>query len=88
MANKIICAMGVGRGEMMADILALCAKRGTVVITNIHPALETEVRMSMTDLTLMEKRWSVRSSDQPICDTTFRSCASSTVRDSSTLTGW
>ena len=56
MANKIICAMGVGRGELMADIMALCAKRGTVVVTNIHPFLETEVKMSMTDLTLMEKR--------------------------------
>jgi S-(hydroxymethyl)glutathione dehydrogenase/alcohol dehydrogenase len=36
--------------------MALCAKRGTVVVTNIHPFLETEVKMSMTDLTLMEKR--------------------------------
>lgn len=56
MANKIICAMGVGHGDMMAGIMALCAKRGTVVVTNIHPALEMDVKMSMTDLTLMEKR--------------------------------
>ncbi len=56
MANKVICAMGVGRGELMADIMALCAKRGTVVIANIHPAFETEVRLSMVDLTLQEKR--------------------------------
>ncbi|HET6873495.1 MAG TPA: NDMA-dependent alcohol dehydrogenase, partial [Acidimicrobiales bacterium] len=56
MADKIICAMGVGHGDLMPGIMALCAKRGTVVITNIHPALESQVNMSFLDLTLMEKK--------------------------------
>jgi len=56
MANKIICAMGVGRGELMADIMALCAKRGTVVVTNIHPFNETEVTMNLMMLTIYEKQ--------------------------------
>ncbi len=56
MADKVICAMGVGRGEMMGDVMALCAKRGTVVVTNIHPAAESSVTMSLLDLTIMEKR--------------------------------
>ena len=56
MADKIICAMGVGRGDLMPGIMQLCAKRGTVVVTNIHPMFETDVKMSMIDLTLMEKR--------------------------------
>ena len=56
MADKIICAMGVGHGSMMASIMALCAKRGTVVVTNIHPMFEMDAQLNFTDLTLMEKR--------------------------------
>ena len=56
MADKVICCMGVGRGELMPGIMALAAKRGTVVVTNIHPMFETDLKMSMIDLTLMEKR--------------------------------
>ena len=36
--------------------LAITAKRGRVVITNIHPALETTANISLLDLTLMEKQ--------------------------------
>ena len=76
MANKVICAMGVGRGDMMADILALTAKRGTVVITNIHPAMEFSAKMSMANLTLSEKRLvgsifgsaNIRSDIPKLCD--------------------
>lgn len=56
MANVAINTMGVGSGEQIAKSLALIAKRGTVVVTNIHPAIETTVTMSAIDLTLMEKR--------------------------------
>jgi S-(hydroxymethyl)glutathione dehydrogenase/alcohol dehydrogenase len=48
--------MGVGSGEVMAEALALAAKRGRVVVTNIHPALEMSASMSLLDLTLMEKQ--------------------------------
>jgi S-(hydroxymethyl)glutathione dehydrogenase/alcohol dehydrogenase len=56
MADKVICAMGVGRGSMMASILGLAAKRGRVVVTNIHPMTELDVTMSLCELTLWEKQ--------------------------------
>jgi S-(hydroxymethyl)glutathione dehydrogenase/alcohol dehydrogenase len=56
MANKVIMTMGVGSGEAMAEALALTSKRGRVVVTNIHPAMEFGASMSMLDLTLMEKQ--------------------------------
>ncbi|MGD9701780.1 MAG: NDMA-dependent alcohol dehydrogenase [Acidimicrobiia bacterium] len=56
MANKVIMTMGVGSGEVMAEALALTAKRGRVVVTNIHPAMEMSASMSLLDLTLMEKQ--------------------------------
>jgi NDMA-dependent alcohol dehydrogenase len=56
MANKVIMTMGVGDGELLASALALASKRGRVVITNIHPAVETSASVSLLDLTLMEKQ--------------------------------
>jgi len=56
MANKVIMTMGVGSGELMAQALALASKRGRVVVTNIHPAMEMSASMSLLDLTLMEKQ--------------------------------
>jgi len=56
MANKVIMTMGVGSGAVMAEALALAAKRGRVVVTNIHPAMEASASMSLLDVTLMEKQ--------------------------------
>ena len=57
MANKVIMTMGVGDGQVMGEALALAAKRGRVVVTNIHPALEMGgANISLLDLTLMEKQ--------------------------------
>ncbi len=56
MADKVIMTMGVGSGELLISALAITAKRGTCVITNIHPALEISASISLLDLTLMEKR--------------------------------
>jgi len=56
MANKVIMTMGVGSGELLAAALAITAKRGRVVITNIHPAMEMSASVSLLDLTLMEKQ--------------------------------
>ncbi len=56
MCNKVIMTLGVGSGEAMAGALAITAKRGRVVVTNIHPALEIDVKASFLDLTLMEKQ--------------------------------
>lgn len=56
MADKVICCKGVGVGADMAGIMALASKMGKVVVTNIHPMLEFDVKMSLCDLTLMEKQ--------------------------------
>ena len=56
MCDKVICAMGVGDGEQIAPIMSLTAKRGRVVVTNIHPASEGQINISLVDLTLMEKQ--------------------------------
>jgi NDMA-dependent alcohol dehydrogenase len=56
MANKVIMTMGVGSGEVLHEAMALASKRGRVVVTNIHPALEFGATMSLLDLTLMEKQ--------------------------------
>ncbi|MHB8465873.1 MAG: zinc-binding dehydrogenase, partial [Acidimicrobiales bacterium] len=55
MCTKVIATMGVGRGEMIASLMAMTAKRGRVVATNVHPAAEIDVKLSMVDLTFMEK---------------------------------
>jgi len=56
MANKVIMTMGVGDGTALAPALALAAKRGRVVITNVHPALEMQANVNLFDLTLWEKQ--------------------------------
>jgi NDMA-dependent alcohol dehydrogenase len=56
MANKVVMTMGVGDGSLLASALALTAKRGRVVVTNIHPATELSANVSLLDLTLMEKQ--------------------------------
>ena len=55
-ADKVICTMGVGDGRLMETIMQLTAKRGRVVVTNIHPMAETDVTFSLTWLTLFEKQ--------------------------------
>ena len=56
MCDKVICAMGVGQGSMMESILNLTAKRGRVVVTNIHPMLEMDVTLNLMQLTILEKQ--------------------------------
>ncbi|MEO5679714.1 MAG: alcohol dehydrogenase catalytic domain-containing protein, partial [Acidimicrobiales bacterium] len=56
MSDKVIMCMGVGSGELLVQALGITAKRGRVVITNIHPAFEMTATISLLDLTLMEKQ--------------------------------
>ena len=56
MADKVIMTMGIGSGELIAAALAITAKRGRVVVTNLHPAVEASANISLLDLTLMEKQ--------------------------------
>jgi NDMA-dependent alcohol dehydrogenase len=51
-----ICAMGVGRGELMGAIMELCAKRGRVVVVNIHPVHDSAPTIDMLNLTGYEKQ--------------------------------
>jgi Zn-dependent alcohol dehydrogenase len=53
MCDKVICAMGVGSGALMASILNLTSKRGRVVVTNIHPMAEDDDKLSLLDLDSM-----------------------------------
>ncbi len=56
MATQVIMTMGVGSGELLAGAMAMAAKRGRVVVTNLHPVMESSVSISLLDLTLMEKQ--------------------------------
>lgn len=56
MCDVIVCAQGVGDGEQIGSIMMLTAKRGRVVVTNIHSVNETHVQLSLVDLTLSEKK--------------------------------
>ncbi|MCW2720065.1 NDMA-dependent alcohol dehydrogenase [Pseudonocardia sp.] len=54
--DKFICTMGRGDGKLVRKALAMTAKRGRMVVTNIHPAAEREVSVNFMDLTLSEKQ--------------------------------
>jgi S-(hydroxymethyl)glutathione dehydrogenase/alcohol dehydrogenase len=54
--DKVIMAMGVGDGSSMNQVMAITAKRGRVVVTNIHPMLEQSNTVPLLDLTLTEKQ--------------------------------
>ncbi|MDH3047279.1 NDMA-dependent alcohol dehydrogenase [Gordonia alkanivorans] len=55
-ADRFIAAMGVGDGQLVGKALAMTAKRGRLVVTNIHPMLERQVSVNFMDLTLQEKQ--------------------------------
>jgi NDMA-dependent alcohol dehydrogenase len=56
MCDKVIYSIGVGDGQMISSVMGIVAKRGRVVITNIHPIAEMSVSLNLCDLTLMEKQ--------------------------------
>ena len=56
MADKVIMTMGLGKAELIADAMAMTAKRGRVVLTNVYNDAETVVHMSPGDLIRMEKQ--------------------------------
>ena len=43
--DKVIMTMGVGNGEVLGEAFWLGGKRGKIVVTNIHPALESRASM-------------------------------------------
>jgi S-(hydroxymethyl)glutathione dehydrogenase/alcohol dehydrogenase len=56
MAEKVIMTMGVGSGEYIAPAMAMTQKGGRVVHTAVTPMAETDVTLSLSDLTLSEKQ--------------------------------
>jgi NDMA-dependent alcohol dehydrogenase len=54
--DKFIMSMGVGQGKLIRKVMSMTAKRGRVVVTNIHPAAETSIDISLHELTLTEKQ--------------------------------
>jgi Zn-dependent alcohol dehydrogenase len=46
----------VGNGRLLIQALAVTAKRGRVVVTNLHPATELSAAVSLLDLVVMEKQ--------------------------------
>ncbi|HVV08038.1 NDMA-dependent alcohol dehydrogenase [Amycolatopsis sp.] len=54
--DRFICTMGVGDGALVGKALAMTAKRGRLVVTNIHPMAENSVNVNLMDLTLTEKQ--------------------------------
>jgi len=56
MCDVVVLTMGVGRGDLMDDVIALTAKRGRIVVTNIHPVSDTRPQLSLLGLAQWEKQ--------------------------------
>jgi NDMA-dependent alcohol dehydrogenase len=56
MCDVAVLTMGVGRADMMDDILQLAAKRGRVVVTNIYPVRDRRPALALNDLAQWEKQ--------------------------------
>lgn len=56
MADVVVNTVGVGTGEQVGLSLAMAGKRGRVVVTNLHNAMENEVSLNALDLVLFEKQ--------------------------------
>lgn len=55
MADKAIITVGEGDGQLIAPTMAIIGKGGRVVHTSVAPINDTDVTMSLFDLTLMQK---------------------------------
>ena len=56
MCDVVVLTMGVGRADLMDDLLALAAKRGRIVVTNIYPARDTTPNLTLNGLAQWEKQ--------------------------------
>jgi len=56
MCDVVVLTMGVGRTDLMDDILALAAKRGRIVVTNIYPSAQTQPSLTLNLLAQWEKQ--------------------------------
>ena len=56
MADKAIITVGEGDGKLIAPVMGIIGKGGRVVHTSVAPINDTDVTMSLFDLTLMQKQ--------------------------------
>jgi len=56
MADKAMITVGEGDGTLIAPTMAIIGKGGRVVHTSVAPINDTDVTMSLFDLTLMQKQ--------------------------------
>lgn len=56
MADKAILTVGVVKGSHIAEMMTLLGKRGTGVVTAIGNMTDMDVKLSLFELTVMEKR--------------------------------
>ena len=56
MCTKVIACVGVGDGADLAATMQLVAKRGRLVVTNIHPVGEATIAIPAVFLTVFEKQ--------------------------------
>ncbi|WP_298209056.1 zinc-binding dehydrogenase, partial [Ferrimicrobium sp.] len=70
LANVAIITTGVATGDLLAPTLSLVGKMGKVVVTAISPWLQSDVQLSLLDLTLYQKeiRGSIFGSANPRYD--------------------
>ncbi|MDM3927491.1 NDMA-dependent alcohol dehydrogenase [Mycobacterium intracellulare] len=70
MADVVVNTVGLGTGRQVGLSLAMAGKRGRVVVTNLHNAMENDVSLNAIDLVLYEKqlRGSLYGSGNPRVD--------------------
>ncbi len=56
MCDVVVLTMGTGRSDLMEAVLALAAKRGRVVVTNIYPVTDTRPALPLNGLAQWEKQ--------------------------------
>ena len=56
MADVIVNTVGLGTGEQIGLSMAMAGKRGRVIVTNLHNAMENQVSLNPIDLVLYEKQ--------------------------------
>ncbi|MDP9463541.1 MAG: NDMA-dependent alcohol dehydrogenase [Actinomycetota bacterium] len=54
--DKVIMTMGVGNGDALGQAFWLGGKRSKIVVTNIHPTVETSIAVPAIFLTVYEKQ--------------------------------
>jgi len=55
-ADKALITVGVCDGEMIAPVMSLVSKGGRVVVTAVTPIAQTEVKLSLFELTIWQKQ--------------------------------